>query len=128
MITSAYWLVPGANPYPANTPVWSVLTSLALSLCGTCLWKAWEIGASLHTADQFLLKADCAVADKRARGEAASGEGLETPFGDAADDEPRAAAQTEALPIETRVPAAAAVAEEEEAGENVALAATTAVA
>lgn len=42
MTTSAFWLIPSTNPNPDNTPLWSVLVSLVLSLSGVVLWKVWE--------------------------------------------------------------------------------------
>ena len=57
-ITSAVFLIPGANPYPAYTPVWSVLTSLALSVLGLVSWKSWELAAADTVADQYSLKGD----------------------------------------------------------------------
>ena len=41
-LTSLFFLLPGTNPNASNTPLWSVLTSLALSLAGLVLWKWWE--------------------------------------------------------------------------------------
>ena len=46
--TSAFWLIPGTNPAPGNTPLWSVLPSLALSIAGVVLWKAWESRTPSH--------------------------------------------------------------------------------
>ena len=57
-VSSGLFLVPGVNPYPAYTPVWSVLVSLALSIAGLCVWKRWELGASGDIAGQFSLKGD----------------------------------------------------------------------
>jgi hypothetical protein len=42
MTTATFWLIPGTNPNPSSTPLWSVLTSLGLSIIGTLLWKWWE--------------------------------------------------------------------------------------
>jgi hypothetical protein len=42
MTTAAFWEIPGTNPNPSSTPLWSVLSSLALSVAGTLLWKRWE--------------------------------------------------------------------------------------
>jgi hypothetical protein len=40
--TALIWEVPRVNPNPSNTPLWSVLVSLSLSLAGSALWKRWE--------------------------------------------------------------------------------------
>ena len=40
--TALVWLIPGVNPSPSSTPLWSVLVSLLLALTGSLLWKAWE--------------------------------------------------------------------------------------
>ena len=40
--TAVIWEIPGVNPRPSGTPVWSVVTSLILSLVGSALWKRWE--------------------------------------------------------------------------------------
>lgn len=42
MTTAAFWLIPGTNPNPSATPLWSVMVSLCLSLLGSALWKRWE--------------------------------------------------------------------------------------
>ena len=60
MLMATLFLIPGVNPFPAYTPVWSVLTSLALSIVGVVLWKSWELTATPVLADQFGLKADVA--------------------------------------------------------------------
>lgn len=52
MTTAAFWLIPGTNPNPSATPLWSVLTSLALSLGGSAAWKAWEAG-TMPPEEQF---------------------------------------------------------------------------
>ena len=37
------FLLPGLNPGdPADTPIWSVVVSIALSVVGEILWKRWE--------------------------------------------------------------------------------------
>ncbi len=56
LMTSAVWYIPGTNPNPQNTPVWSVATSIALSLAGIFLWKRWEL-SELASHEQFLLMA-----------------------------------------------------------------------
>ena len=43
------WLVPGVNPAPAATPLWSALASAALTLGGVALLRAWE-GAQAQPA------------------------------------------------------------------------------
>lgn len=40
---SLFWLLPGVNPDAADTPAWSVLSSLVLSLGGVVVWKRWEM-------------------------------------------------------------------------------------
>lgn len=52
MTTAAFWLIPGTNPNPSNTPLWSVLTSLGLSIIGTVIWKYWENG-TMPPEEQF---------------------------------------------------------------------------
>ena len=43
VVCSTFWLVfPALNPAAANTPLWSVLPSLVLSIVSLVLWKAWE--------------------------------------------------------------------------------------
>jgi hypothetical protein len=61
MTTAAFWLIPGTNPNPSDTPLWSVLTSLGLSITGTILWKWWENG-TMPAEEQF------AVADEEEGG------------------------------------------------------------
>jgi hypothetical protein len=62
MTTAAFWLIPGTNPNPSSTPLWSVLTSLALSLLGTTLWKVWE-HKTMPAEEQF----EVALQEKEAR-------------------------------------------------------------
>jgi hypothetical protein len=40
------WLVPGVNPAPQDTPLWSALGSFALMVGGVGLLRAWEAGQS----------------------------------------------------------------------------------
>ena len=48
IVVSTFWLVfPQWNPAPSNTPLWSVLPSLFMSLVGVVLWKLWERDTSL---------------------------------------------------------------------------------
>lgn len=47
---SAFFLVPGLNPNPTGTPLWSALVSVLLSVAGVTLWKVWE---ERHEDDQF---------------------------------------------------------------------------
>lgn len=49
--TAATWEIPGVNPNPSCTPLWSVLVSLAASLVGSALWKRWE--ARTPASEQF---------------------------------------------------------------------------
>ena len=57
MTTAAFWLIPGTNPNPSNTPLWSVLTSLGLSIVGTIIWKYWENG-TMPPEEQFGVEPD----------------------------------------------------------------------
>jgi hypothetical protein len=57
MTTAAFWLIPGTNPNPTGTPLWSVLTSLALSIVGSIVWKRWE-NATMPAEEQFSVGAD----------------------------------------------------------------------
>jgi hypothetical protein len=47
---SAVWLIPGVDPDPQATPLWSVLPALALAMCGTAAFKYWELGAAAAAA------------------------------------------------------------------------------
>ena len=51
--TALVWEIPRVNPNPSNTPLWSVLISLTLSLLGSGLWKVWEGRTPAH--EQFLV-------------------------------------------------------------------------
>lgn len=55
-LVSAFWLIPGTNPNPTGTPMWSVLTSLVLSLAGVVLFKMWEMEMPL--SEQFDIVSD----------------------------------------------------------------------
>jgi hypothetical protein len=39
---SVFWLIPGTNPYPQETPIWSVAVSVVLAMAGMVLLKLWE--------------------------------------------------------------------------------------
>lgn len=54
--TALIWEIPGTNPNPNNTPLWSVLVSLTLSLVGSALWKRWEGRTPAH--EQFSILSD----------------------------------------------------------------------
>jgi hypothetical protein len=54
--TAVIWEIPGVNPRPSGTPVWSVVTSLILSLAGSALWKIWE--ARTPASEQFSVMRD----------------------------------------------------------------------
>ena len=41
-LQTCVWLVPGVNPAPAATPLWSALLSCALTLGGVALLRLWE--------------------------------------------------------------------------------------
>jgi hypothetical protein len=56
MTTAAFWLIPGTNPNPTSTPLWSVMASLGLSIVGTLLWKWWENRTPAE--EQFLVQPD----------------------------------------------------------------------
>jgi hypothetical protein len=71
MTTAAFWLIPGTNPNPSATPLWSVLTSLVLSLIGSAAWKQWESGTP--ATEQF----DVAPSAKRRPGVTFDGDELE---------------------------------------------------
>ena len=55
-LTSLYFLLPHTNPNAANTPLWSVVVALALSLTGLVLWKRWE--AATPADEQFAANDD----------------------------------------------------------------------
>jgi hypothetical protein len=55
---SAFFLIPGTNPDPSNTPVWSVVTALLLSLAGVAVYKRWE--ARFSMVEQFGESRGCA--------------------------------------------------------------------
>lgn len=43
VVTTVTFLIPGLNPGdPADTPIWSVVVSIALSVVGEIMWKRWE--------------------------------------------------------------------------------------
>ena len=75
-LTSAFFLIPGTNPNASNTPLWSVLTSLAFSAAGLVLWKRWE--AATPAEEQFAA-ADGDVADADRGGGRGGGGGLSGP-------------------------------------------------
>ena len=49
--TAVVFEIPGANPNPDGTPLWSVIIALLLSLTGSVLWKRWE--QKTPAAEQF---------------------------------------------------------------------------
>jgi hypothetical protein len=65
MTTATFWLIPGTNPNPSSTPLWSVLTSLGLSIIGTLIWKWWE--NQTPADEQFSVIADSNVGEERVR-------------------------------------------------------------
>jgi hypothetical protein len=67
MTTSAFFLSPGTNPNPSHTPLWSVLTSLALSLTGLAIWKVWESRIPAHLQFGITDDADADAAAVAAR-------------------------------------------------------------
>lgn len=52
-VVSAFFLVPGLNPNPTGTPIWSAIVSVLLSVSGVTLWKVWE---ERHEEDQFAVQ------------------------------------------------------------------------
>jgi len=42
-LQTLFWLIPGTNPAPSSTPLWSALTSSALTLLGVSLFRVWEV-------------------------------------------------------------------------------------
>ena len=52
---SIFWLIPGVNPAAADTPTWSVLVALTLSVSGVAIWKRWELAAG-PVPEQFNLR------------------------------------------------------------------------
>lgn len=42
-LQTLFWLIPGTNPAPNATPLWSALTSSALTLLGVSLFRVWEL-------------------------------------------------------------------------------------
>lgn len=67
MTTATFWLIPGTNPNPSSTPLWSVLTSLGLSILGTLLWKWWE--NQTPADEQFSVEPDSMVGGGRGGGD-----------------------------------------------------------
>lgn len=57
-VVSTIFLVPGVNPDPSGTPVWSVVVSLLLSIAGVVVFKRWEARQGT-IAEQFV--APCLV-------------------------------------------------------------------
>ena len=53
-VISLFWLIPGVNPDAADTPAWSVMTSLVISLAGVVIWKRWEMRTPAE--QQFTLR------------------------------------------------------------------------
>jgi hypothetical protein len=49
--TAVVFELPGVNPNPVGTPLWSVVIALLLSLTGSVLWKRWE--SRTPAAEQF---------------------------------------------------------------------------
>lgn len=45
-----FWLIPGTNPAPSATPLWSALLSSALTFSGVLLYRWWESGQSENDA------------------------------------------------------------------------------
>lgn len=54
-IVSIYWLIPGTDPNPSDTPLWSVVVAVLLSSVGIAILKNWE--SRTDTKDQFGLQA-----------------------------------------------------------------------
>lgn len=52
-VVSAFFLVPGLNPNPEGTPIWSAIVSVLLSVGGVTLWKVWE---ERHEEGQFAVE------------------------------------------------------------------------
>lgn len=52
--TTCFFLIPGMNPNPTDTPLWSVITSIVLSVAGEIIWKRWE--DETEAKDQFSVR------------------------------------------------------------------------
>ena len=100
--TALVWLIPGVNPESSTTPLWSVFTSLVLSLLGSWMWKRWEARtpaeeqfevmrgeegySSLDTSDSLLLLGRAIAGAKRVNGGGEDDDGRSSYWGSVDED------------------------------------------